>query len=304
MAQYQRRGKWLEVQISGSQNGITVEEGMKTLMGISGRMIQRLTRINGIQVNGKKSHLNARLKSGDRLQVSIFEKEDYGVEPEAIPIDVLFEDEHILVVNKQPGIAVHPTEPGQMGTLAHGIAFHYQLQGLETKVRHIHRLDKDTSGVLMVAKHGLAQAILDADLREKKITRTYIAVAAGIFKETKGTINLPIGRDRHHPTRRRVSNGGDPAVTHYEVIEQYTKGALVRLHLETGRTHQIRVHLSHIGHPLYGDGLYGGPKIGIERQALHGERIHFHHPFTHQEMEIAAPIPDDLKRLMDQLRFS
>lgn len=302
MESFIRKGKWLEYQISKQMEGLPVEEILRETLQVSGRLLQKLTRKSGIQLNGKKSHLAARVKAGDRLQVLVFEREGYGVTPEPISLDISYEDEHILVVNKDPGIAVHPTEPGHAGTLAHGIAYHYQLQGIETKVRHIHRLDKDTSGLLLVAKHALAHAILDDKLRERKIKRRYLAIASGIFKNQKGTINLPIGRDRHHPTRRRVSPNGDEAITHYEVLEQYSHGALLALELETGRTHQIRVHLSHMGHPLYGDLLYGGPAGLISRQALHAERLLFEHPLTKEKLELTAALPADMKTLLQRLR--
>ena len=302
MSELKRKGKWLEYTLPKSENGTTVEKAIKEGMHISGRMIQKLTRKNGIQLNGKKSHLSVTVKAGDRIQVSIFEKEDYGVEPEPMPLDILFEDDHLMIVNKPVGVAVHPTEPGQKGTLAHGIAFYYQANGWEIKVRHIHRLDKDTSGVLMIAKHSLAQAILDEELRDRKIKRIYLAIASGVFEHKSGTIHEPIGRDRHHPTRRRVSHGGDDASTHYRVLEQYTKGALLELELETGRTHQIRVHLSHIGHPIYGDSLYGGPKYGINRQALHGYKITFTHPFTKEILKIESDLPQDMKQLIEKIK--
>ncbi|KXG44043.1 RluA family pseudouridine synthase [Tepidibacillus decaturensis] len=302
MSAIQRKGEWLEFRVSNQEHGKTIEEVCKTNLQISGRMVQKLTHRNGIQLNGKKSFLAYRLKPGDRLQIKVFERENYGLEPEPIPIDILYEDDHVLVVNKQSGISVHPTDPSQKGTLAHAIAFYYQTQGLQTKVRHIHRLDKDTTGAILVAKHALAQAILDEDLRERKIKREYLAIISGIPNPPKGTIDLPIGRDRHHPTRRRVSTGGDTAITHYQVIETFEHASMVKLQLDTGRTHQIRVHLEYIGHPLFGDTLYGGLKKGINRQALHGVKLSFNHPFLHEKIEIEAPIPEDIKNLIRELK--
>ncbi|TCS83384.1 RluA family pseudouridine synthase [Tepidibacillus fermentans] len=299
MANFIRKGEWLEYHVSSTDQGKTIEEVCMSKFLISGRMLQKLTRHRGIQINGKKSYLAYPLKKGDRLQIKIFEWEEYGVEPEATPLEVLYEDDHVLVVNKPAGVAVHPTEPNQRGTLAHAIAFYYQTKGLQTKVRHIHRLDKDTTGAILIAKHSLAQSILDKDLRERKISREYLAIVSGIPEPTQGTIDEPIGRDRHHPTRRRVSKTGDRAVTHYEVLETMNnEAALVKLYLDTGRTHQIRVHMSHIGHPLFGDFLYDGPMKGIQRQALHAAKLTFFHPFTLEKITVDAPMPEDMEQLL------
>lgn len=302
MRTFTRKGEWLEVQLSKKEEGFLASI-LEQMFHLSTRQMSKWMHHKKIVLNGSLvSDLNQVVQAGDRLMVHLFEEEEYGVDPEPIPIDVLYEDDHILVVNKQAGISVHPTEPGQRGTLAHAIAHHYQLQGLQIKVRHIHRIDKDTSGAILIAKHALAHTILDQDLRKHHIHRQYVAFAVGQFAQKSGTIDKPIGRDRHHPTRRRVSATGDPAITHYDVLEQYQDGAYVRLKLETGRTHQIRVHLSAIGHPLYGDTLYGGPRYPIRRQALHGERLHIVHPITREEMEFYAPMPEDMVQLLKYLQ--
>lgn len=302
MSSYQRKGKWLEYQTSKQDEGSLLEDILQKRFNLFGRLLQKLFERSGVQVNGHKADRMTSIKMGDRIQVLLFEEEEYGVTPESISLEVLYEDDHLMVVNKETGIAVHPTEAEQGGTLAHAVAYHYQLQGLQIKVRHVHRLDKDTSGVLLIAKHAIAHALLDEALRERRIKRQYVAIATGVFQAKRGTINEPIGRDRHHATRRRVSPKGDPAITHYRLIEQFGDGALLQLELDTGRTHQIRVHLSHIGHPIYGDTMYGGPRYPIRRQALHGERLHFHHPITGEELEIIAPIPKDIESLIQYLK--
>lgn len=302
MPTYTRKGEWLEAQLAKKDEG-PLAMMLEQKFHLSSRQINQWIHLRKVLINGSPiKNAHQAVKAGDRVMLHLFEREDYGVEPEPIPIDVIFEDDHILVVNKPAGLTVHPTEIGQGGTLAHGIAYHYQSQGLQIKVRHVHRIDKDTSGLLLIAKHALAHSILDQALREHRIHREYVAFATGHFAQKKGTIREPIGRDRHHPTRRRVSPSGDPAITHYQVLEQYQDGAFVRLNLETGRTHQIRVHLSYIGHPLYGDTLYGGPKYPIRRQALHGERLRIVHPLTMEEMEFYAPMPDDMQQLQTFLR--
>jgi len=295
-------GEWLVISINHEQNGIKLEEFLQHTLKISSRMLQSLTRTDGLIRNNKKTHLQAVLSTGDRLKVRLFPKEEYGATPEFIPIKILFEDEHLLVVDKPAGLKVHPTEIGEGNTLANALAYYYQTKGLKIKVRHIHRLDQETSGVILVAKHRVAQAILDEKLAKREVQREYLAVVMGEFTEKKGIIDLPIGRDRHHPTKRRVSENGEKAITEYSVIEQYQEAALLRLSLKTGRTHQIRVHLSAINHPLLGDTLYGGIKKGIKRQALHAEKLTFNHPFTNELIEITAPIPADFLNLLETLK--
>lgn len=270
-------------------------------MLISHRQIQKLTRMRGIVVNRRIAHLKMKLKAGDMLRVELFGREEYGVIPEEIPLDILYEDDDILVVNKAAGLSVHPNKPNQLHTLANGIAYYYQQQGIAAKVRHIHRLDKDTSGTLLLAKHAYAQAILDKDLRERKIHRQYYAVVHGRMEEEHGTYCFPIARDPRHGTRRMVSPNGETAITHYHCLATKGEYSLVECKLETGRTHQIRVHFRHAGHPLVGDGLYGGDPTLFPRQALHAFTIQFQHPMDGRQMQIDAPIPSDLQRLFVRL---
>jgi 23S rRNA pseudouridine1911/1915/1917 synthase len=298
----EKRGIWLEYQTPGRWSGKTVEDILKGPMHLSGRMIQKLTRSNGILINQKKAHLARVVKAGDKIRAAVFLPEDYGVDPLDIAFDIVYEDDHVLVVNKPAGLSVHPTEPGQTATLANGIAFYYQQNGIKAKVRHVHRLDKDTSGLLIVAKNAFVHGLLDDALRKRLIRREYVAVVHGRIQMAKGTIDQPIGRDRHHPTRRRVSPSGEPARTHYEVIEYFSDASYVKLWLETGRTHQIRVHMSFLGHPLIGDTLYGGERTNIDRQALHAKTISFPHPLTNELITLAAPLPDDMKNLLTFLQ--
>jgi 23S rRNA pseudouridine1911/1915/1917 synthase len=240
-------------------------------------------------------------RAGSRLRLRLFPCEAPQFAPEYWPVGILYEDDFCLVADKPAGMPVHPTHPGRTATLANAVAFHYQATGQMCRIRHIHRLDADTTGPVLYAKQEQAHAVLDEAMRNRRIGRTYIAVVSGRMKNRKGTIDLPIGKDRHHKGRRRVSATGDPAVTHYEVAERRDNATLVRLRLETGRTHQIRVHLSHIGHPIYGDALYGGPAGFIGRQALHCETLRFPHPWTGEMIEVASPWPDDLRTLAEKL---
>ena len=191
---------------------------------------------------------------------------------------------------------VHPDQKDGKGTLANGVAYYYERRGMKNRVRYIHRLDTETSGGIIFAKTYLAHSLLDYWLSEKKIRRWYVALVSGTLKTKKGKIDAPIGRDRHHGARRRVSSTGDRALTYYQLKRQYQGYALVELELKTGRTHQIRVHMSHLGHPLLGDVLYGGAKDKMKRLALHSARIEMLHPITREPLMLHIPIPNDMKR--------
>jgi len=209
------------------------------------------------------------------------------------PAEPLYEDDFCLVVSKPAGIPVHPAHPGQSDTLAHRVAAYYALTGQACAVRHIHRLDAGTTGPVLYAKCEWSQLLLDARMREKRIERVYVAVVRGHVRPPNGTIDAPIGRDRRRPGLRRVSPTGKPARTHYRTLETFGDMSLLELRLETGRTHQIRVHLSHIGHPIIGDEAYGGPDAGLGRPALHGKSLSFPHPVGGDTVVVEAPPPKD-----------
>jgi len=242
------------------------------------------------------------MKQRDKLSLRLFPEESPEFVAQWSDLNILYEDEFTLVVNKPAGLEIYPSSRGQTGTLANHVAAYYESTGQACRVRHIHRLDKETTGPVIYAKNELAHYIFDRDMREKKIERIYLAVVEGILDKRKGTIDQPIGKDRHHSTRRRVSPTGERAITHYEVVETFRDHTLVRLRLETGRTHQIRVHMSAIGHPLAGDGMYGGMRTWISRQALHGEQLLFNHAWTGKRIAVNAPLPDDMRELLEQLR--
>lgn len=324
--------------------------------GIPEKLHARLRREDGIQWRG------------DRLRLALFPHREAGIEPvwQEAAAEVLFEDDFCLVVHKPAGLAVHPDGSGTGVTLDHLVAAHYAASGGGIAVRHIHRLDKDTTGPVLYAKNEYAQLVLDEEMREKKVSRLYAAIVEGTVPPELTVIDAPIGRDRHHAARRRVSPGGQAAVTRIVGREALPGGTVVKLQLETGRTHQIRVHLSHAGHPLFGDDLYGGSawhsagipsgnslkekqplrsepgqvksaitawfeeqeKAGLtpglqvqgkqppappskpgvkakqgssDRQALHGEKLIFAHPWTRSKIEVADPWPEDMRRLREQI---
>ena len=254
------------------------------------------------KIEGKLIATGGVFRQGKQLRLRLFPEERAEFEAEWMELNILYEDDFTLVVNKPPGLEVHPSERGQRNTLAHKVASYYEMTDQRCRIRHIHRLDKDTTGPVLYAKNELAHYVFDAAMREKRIERMYIALAEGVIEQDSGVIDAPIGQDRHHPTRRRVSHTGEPAVTRYEVVERFADHTLVRLRLETGRTHQIRVHLSHIGHPIAGDGLYGGHRPLMQRQALHGEFLIWPHPWTGEAMKVKAPLPDDFAAALRALR--
>lgn len=289
--------EWLEMTINDQWEGRTIFSILLEEIGASKALIGHFRETDGIKRNDALADVNHKVCAGDRLSLHVFEKEPFHVIPTKQHISVLYEDDHFIILNKPANMSTHPNEPNDKNTLANGLAYYYEKQGLQLKVNHIHRLDYDTSGAIIFAKHALAQSILHKDLENRTIKRTYVAAVQGEIKQTKGTIDLAIGRDRHHPTRRRVSPKGQKAVTHYKV-ERYDKKqnmSIVSLQLDTGRTHQIRVHLSHIGHPIIGDALYGGRKTNkMKRQALHARKISLLHPLTRKKIEIVAPFPSDM----------
>lgn len=243
-------------------------------------------------------------------------EEDYGVDPvdlvAAPSAESLYEDQHVLVANKPAGLIVHSSESAEAPTLAHMVARHYLENGEARRVRHVHRLDKDTTGAILYAKHGYIARALDGLLAQRKVRRVYWALVQGVPPERTGEISLPIGRDRHVAGRYRVSKTGKYAKTRYQVLCEKAVGngrvSLLECHLDTGRTHQIRVHLSAIGCPIVGDALYGGG-AGVGRvrirsgQALHAIRLAFYHPYDEEEIEVDAPLPAAFAELLTELEI-
>jgi 23S rRNA pseudouridine1911/1915/1917 synthase len=252
-----------------------------------------------ILVNDEEMNVRYRLRDGDTLKV-IFPPENpsEGVKGEQIPLEILFEDEYLLVVNKPAGMSTIPSREHPCGSLANALVGYYQKIGLQSTSHIITRLDRDTSGLVLIAKHRHVHHLLSKQQKSGDVKRSYEAFAEGRIQESNGTIEQPIGRKDDSIIEREVRSDGQYACTHFTVKKMYDHFTHVDLQLETGRTHQIRVHMSFIGHPLLGDDLYGGDTALIERQALHCKKIKFIHPFRGGEMSFFAPLPKDMKKII------
>lgn len=261
-----------------------------------------------VSVNGKTVSKSCKVKKGDTVLITVSDPKEYDIVPENIPLDIVYEDEDLLVVNKPKGMVVHPAAGNYSGTLVNALMFHCgsSLSGINGVMRPgiVHRIDKNTSGLLMVAKNDLAHTGLAAQIKAHSFMREYEAVVYGNIKDDEGTVNAPIGR---HPIKRKqmaVVNGGREAVTRYKVIERFDGFTHIGVRLETGRTHQIRVHMAYIGHPVAGDEVYGPKKVITELggQCLHAKKIGFIHPRTGEYMEFDSPLPDYFKKFLQRLK--
>ncbi|KZE55532.1 RNA pseudouridine synthase [Brevibacillus parabrevis] len=302
MRSMKKEGEWLVCHLQAEDDAIPIGNLLREGWKLPRKQVHLLFQHKEVLVDGAPCAQHTQVREGQEIRMRLCQPEPLGLDPASETVPILYEDDHLLIVNKPAGMLLHPTEPNHHLTLDHLVSGHFFRTGLQAKVRHVHRLDQDTSGVVLYAKHAWASALLDEMLRERKIKRTYLAFVSGQMAKGSGKINEPIGKDRYHATRRRVTPNGDFAVTHYEVKERYKTATKVECRLETGRTHQIRVHLSHIGHPLLGDELYGGKQDLIRRQALHAAVLTLAHPFGGELVEASAPLPLDLLALEKKLR--
>ncbi len=290
-------------------NNSTADGFLKSI-GFSRQNIVNLKKMpQNLLINGIFSHMNSVLHTGDVLSVNISENEvSEKIPPVNLPLNIIYEDEDIIVVNKPAGMPTHPSLNNYENSLANALAYYYQTKNLAFVFRCTNRLDKDTSGLTVVAKHMVASSILSSQIKGESFQREYLAICQGIFENKEGTVCAPIGRLSDSIIERCIDyTNGESAITHYKVISQYEDNSakdsrsLVSLVLETGRTHQIRVHMKHIGHPLLGDYLYNSSSnatVHIKRQALHSHKLSFIHPITNEKMEFTAELPQDMQSLV------
>ena len=269
--------------------------------------VQRLIEENKIMVNGKKEKASYKVQNGDKIEIEEEQAREIELKAQDIPLEILYEDNDIIVVNKPKGMVVHPANGNPDGTLVNAIMSICKdsLSGIGGEIRPgiVHRLDKNTSGAIIIAKNDKAHINLSEQLKNHEIKKTYIALVRGIVKENNATINMPIGRSKKDRKKMAVDKNGKDAITHFKVLKRYSNCSLLEINIETGRTHQIRVHLSHIGYPIIGDEVYsnGKNKWNIEGQCLHAKSLYFIHPITGEKMHIEAELPEYFKKILEEL---
>ena len=277
--------------------------------GLTRSAAQKLLEQGLVTLNGRPGRKNDRLNPGDRVEYTLPEAKPVDIPARDIPLEIVYEDEDVMVINKPKGLVVHPAPGHEDDTLVNGllVAKGDSLSGINGELRPgiVHRIDKDTSGLLAVAKNDLAHTMLASQLKDHTMARTYDAIVCGSFREDNGTVDAPIGR---HPTDRKkmcvTQRCSKPAVTHYEVVERFRGYTHIRCHLETGRTHQIRVHMAYIGHPLLGDTVYGhkNKELGQDSQCLHASALCFRHPRDGRPVMVFAPLPEYFQQVLEKLR--
>ncbi|OLN23772.1 RNA pseudouridine synthase [Domibacillus antri] len=297
-----RQGTMFSVYIPNDWNGLTAEELFLTVWRLPKKLLHRWRMDNLVTLNGKPADWRMPMPAGSRLSLPFFQPGPFSTDPVYPSPSILYEDDHMIIADKPAGMKTHPNDASETNTLLNGVCYHVSLSGGTMPVRHVHRLDEGTSGAVLFANHEAAYSVFSRLLEEKIISRTYYAVVTGNSKNTAGTINQPIGKDRHHPTRRRISPTGQKAVTHYRVLAKQGEFSLLECRLETGRTHQIRVHLASIGHPIAGDSLYGGSSQ-FDYQLLHAAKLTVPNPFTNERITAVAPVPAIVKKLFFSTQF-
>ena len=290
--------------VTKAGNNVKIRDYMKDELNLSGRFIRNSAMGQRLMVNGKEVRLSYRLSEGDEIQVKVTKEENQDIQGENLNIQVVYEDDDLLIVNKPPFMVVHPTKSHPTGTLANGVIYHFRENKDNSIVRLVSRLDRDTSGLIMIAKNQFSHMSLAKSMEQDLIEKSYLAIIHGHLKDKSGTIDKPIGRPADETIKRAVIEDGQRSITHYKVIEEYKDGSLVQLLLETGRTHQIRVHLSYEGHPIYGESLYSEfeDEELINRQALHAFKLKLPHPRSGDILEFQCEIPEDMKKLIEKLK--
>ena len=296
--------KELIVEIEGTKR---IDAYISENTELSRTAVQRLIEEDKITINGNKEKPSYKVQKGDIIEIEEENAKEIELKAQEIPLEVLYEDNDIIVVNKPKGMVVHPANGNPDGTLVNAIMAICKdsLSGIGGEIRPgiVHRLDKNTSGAIIIAKNDKAHINLSEQLKNHEIKKTYIALVRGVVKENNATINMPIGRSKKDRKKMDVEKNGKEAITHFKVLKRYTDCTLLEINIETGRTHQIRVHLAHIGYPIIGDDVYsnGKNKWGIEGQCLHAKSLDFKHPITGKQMHIEADLPEYYQKLLEEL---
>ncbi len=289
----------LKYTINNNDNYVNLHELLKNHFQISDRLLVKLKHEQKLFINGEKVTVRALLSKGDYVEINLdFLEENSNIVPTKMNLEILFEDDSMLIINKPAKVPVHPSMDHFEDSLSNGVRFYFDEIGLKRKIRPVNRLDKDTSGIVIFAKNEYVQECLVRQMKANQFVKEYIAVCSGVFQKQNGTIDAPIARKENSIIERCVAEAGDKAITHYEVLKSTNDYSVVKCILETGRTHQIRVHLAYIGHPLLGDTLYGASSPLIHRQALHAYKVKFLHPISQTLLELTAQVPKDIDNII------
>lgn len=286
----------MEINYEIKNNTQTINSTLQNELKISSRLLYKLIKLNKIELNHKPCDTRKTGTFGDTITINFdYEEDNSNIIPTKMNLNIIFEDDWLLVVNKPAGIAIHPSVLHYYDSLCNGIKFYFDKIGLKKKIRPVNRLDLNTSGLVVFAKCEYIQEYLINQMKNNQFKKEYLAVCNGFFDKKSGTINLPIARKENSIIERCISENGQTAITHYEVLKEFDNYSLVKCSLETGRTHQIRVHMSAIGHPLLGDSLYGSISVLINRQALHCFNLQFIHPVYNNDLNFWGDLPNDFK---------
>ncbi len=296
-----------EIIVQDGEENVRIDSFVSNkISDLSRTMIVKLIESDNIKVNGKSQKPSYKIQAGDKISIEIPEIKEVDLKAQDIPINIIYEDNDIIVINKEKGMVVHPAEGNWDGTLVNAIMAHCKdsLSGIGGELRPgiVHRLDKDTSGILIIAKNDKAHINLSEQIKNREVKKKYIALVRGIVPENEATINMPIGRSTKDRKKMEVTKNGKEAITHFKVLKRYGKYTLLEVKIDTGRTHQIRVHLAEIGYPVVGDMVYSNGKneFGVVGQMLHAQSLDFKHPTTGKKMHLEAELPEYFKKIIEQ----
>lgn len=279
-----------------------IKEVLKTKFEISDRLLLKLKKNNLIFLNGSVANIKEPINSNDMVEISLdYDEDNTNIVPVKMALKIVFEDDWLLILNKPAGYPIHPSMLHFEDSISNGVKYYFDSINLHKKIRPVNRLDKDTSGIVIFAKNEYAQECLVRQMKQNEFVKEYIAVCCGKFDSLVGTVNAPISRKDGSIIERCVNQNGDYSVTHYDVVQSNSNMSVVHLRLDTGRTHQIRVHMSYLGHSIVGDTLYGTASDLINRQALHSSSVTFYHPVTKQRLSFTAPLFDDMNNLIKSM---